>query len=424
MKGATQIATVLPIEGIIRPYAWGSRTAIPELLGVEPTAEPAAELWLGAHPDAPSRIRGEARTLEEFIADEPLAALGEGVVEHFGARLPFLLKVLAADKALSIQVHPTLAQAREAFARQQTRQQTQGENALLSYTDDNHKPELVCAISDFEAFCGFRPVTQILDLLESIERAVGDVAASDLVMQWRNELAKPDGIRAGFSWLYELQAPSVAAVVDYLVRGCTELAITSTPWTGAAQAISRVAGDFPGDIGLAVALMLNYVVLQPGEALFLGAGNVHAYVRGLAVEVMANSDNVLRCGLTKKPLNVAEVLRIADFTSLPDPRFRASHAGRRTSFCPPVRDFSLHRWVFTTEDIAEPPEVLSCGDPRVLLVTEGSVVLTFAEQQLIVGRGEAVFVPANVEVTMHGVGTVFEAQPGLGNVPARPGLAL
>jgi mannose-6-phosphate isomerase len=406
VKGVTQIATVIPIEGIIRPYAWGSLTAIPRLLGVEPSGEPAAELWLGAHPDAPSRIRGEAGTLDELITADPVHLLGQSVLEQFGPRLPFLLKVLAAEKALSIQVHPTLAQAKEAFARQQA-----GKGTSSSYTDDNHKPELVCAITPFEAFCGFRPVTQILDFLESIERVVAASDARELVVNWRNELARPEGIRAGFGWLYGLEPLKIAALVQYLVEGCTELATSATPFSAVAEAISRVADDFPGDVGLAVAIMLNYVVLAPGEALFLGAGNVHAYVRGLAVEVMANSDNVLRCGLTAKHIDVAEVLRIADFTSLPDPRFASSQDGRRTSFCPPVADFSLHRWAF--DDASQTPAVLTPGEPRVLLVTDGVFTVSSDGRQLLVTQGEAVFVPANVEAEVTGVGTLFEAAPGL-----------
>ncbi len=270
--------SLLALDGVIRPYAWGSRTAIPELLGIPPTSEPAAELWLGAHPDDPCSVPVLGVTLDTAIAADPQRLLGSTVRDRFGDQLPFLLKVLAADHALSLQVHPTLAQARAGFADEQARGIAL-DAADRNYRDPNHKPELIYALTEFDALCGFRPVAETLRLFDALDLAE--------LRPYRALLAGADGLRAAFSAL--LTAPDPLPLVDAVVGACTAAERLDEPeFAAAARATLMAAGDFPGDVGAVVALLLNTVRLAPGEAIFLAAGNVHAYLRGVGVEIMAS----------------------------------------------------------------------------------------------------------------------------------------
>jgi mannose-6-phosphate isomerase len=366
---------VLPIEGVLRRYDWGSTTAIPELLGREPDGRPAAELWFGANPDDPSPA-GEA-ALDELIARDPQGLLGAGVADRFGPRLPFLLKILAAGRALSIQVHPNLEQARAGFAAEDAAgvDRTAPDR---NYRDPNHKPELICALTPFDALCGFRPVARTRQLLADLARP--ELAFID------DALAGDDPLRAAFTAVLTAAdpAPAIGAVSDH----------PDERLAGARLA----AADYPGDVGVLVALLLNYVRLEPGEAIYLGAGNVHAYLRGTGVEIMANSDNVLRCGLTTKHVDVPELLRITDFAELPEPRWPAVGG----TFAGPVPDFRLTRL-----ELDEPTGLDDPG-PLIVLCTAGAVQVGGAE----IAPGRAVFVPAGTAVTVRGAGEAFVAGVG------------
>lgn len=368
----------IALEGVIRRYGWGSTTAIQRLLGVSPDGRPAAELWLGAHPANPSPVLDT--TLDALIAREPVATLGAAVLDRFGPRLPFLLKVLAAERALSIQVHPGLAQARAGYAAEEAAgvaRDAPGRN----YTDANHKPELVCAVTPFEALCGFRPPGETRSLLERI-----GVAELDFLQPL---LAGPDGLRAAFTALLHHDAPAVLA---------DAVAARAEP-DGALRGAHLAALDFPGDIGVVLALLMNYVRLAPGEAVFLGAGIVHAYLRGTGVEVMANSDNVLRCGLTAKHIDVAEVLRVIDFSELRQPRWPA-HAG---VFRVPPPDFSL-REMHVTDGCDVPGE-----SPRIVLCVAGAVEIGDVQLR----PGHAAFLPAVAgSCPVRGRGHLFVASTG------------
>jgi mannose-6-phosphate isomerase len=372
---------VVALDGVLRRYEWGSTTAIPALLGVEPDGRPAAELWFGAHPDDPSTVVGAGATLDALIDADPAGALGPAVVERFGPRLPYLLKILAADKALSIQVHPTRAQAEAGFAAEDAAGVDRAA-PTRNYRDRNHKPELLCALTPFDALCGFRPVAATRTLLA--ELALPEL---DFVLE---RLAGPDPLRAAFTAV--LTHPQPEPVVRALAQRVARAA------EGPLRAARLAAEDFPGDIGVVLTLLLNDVRLQPGEAIYLGAGNVHAYLRGTGVEIMANSDNVLRCGLTPKHVDVDELLKITDFSELPEPR-RPALGGR---FDVPVPDFSLTRL-----EVDEPFGIHDLG-PCIVLCTEGAVGV--ADTALTPGR--AAFVPAGRPASGRGSGTVFVAAVG------------
>ncbi|HEV7207037.1 MAG TPA: mannose-6-phosphate isomerase, class I [Jatrophihabitans sp.] len=364
---------IAPLVGVPRRYDWGSPTAIPRLLGVEPDGTPVAELWFGAHPDDPSGIDGSDIALDAVIAEDADATLGAGVVERFGPRLPFLLKVLAADKALSMQVHPDLAQAQAGFAAEDAAGVARTA-PHRNYRDANHKPELLCALTPFEALCGFRPVARTLALLDELALPELDFLAE--------RLRGPDPLRAAFTAVLTHDDPA-ALVAAVAARATTE---------GPLRPVFVAAHDFPGDIGAVLTLLLNHVVLEPGEAIYLGAGNVHAYLRGTGVEIMASSDNVLRCGLTPKHVDVDELLRITDFRELAEPRWHDVGG----TFSVPVPDFRLTRSTGRGE----------IAGPAIVLCIDGSVSVGPGE---IVLPGRAAFVGAGAAVPMSVLGTAFVA---------------
>jgi mannose-6-phosphate isomerase len=416
---------ILRLNNTIRPYAWGSPTAIPELLGLPVTGAPAAELWLGAHPDEPSRWADDPLRpgLDALIAAAPTQLLGEQSVEEFGPRLPFLLKLLAADKCLSLQVHPNSEQARDGFAAEEARGVPRF-SPERDYSDANHKPELLCALTDFEALCGFRPAAATCRFLDALIGA----GASELAL-YRELVAAPEGLRAAFTTMLTLPEPARAELIAATVSACEQLAAVPGEWQGPTRACLLAAGDFPGDVGAVLTLLLNYVRLEPGQAIFLGAGNVHAYLRGLGVEILASSDNVLRCGLTPKHVDVPELLRVAVIEPLADPLSPVSRVSPSLSVYPvPVSDFEL--------SVLSPAagEVLLDGDrPRLLIATHGTVVVAteqptagapeevvagvaegrVADQRIEVPQGAAVFIaPGAAPIRVSGQGVAHVASTG------------
>lgn len=396
------------LDNPVRPYAWGSTTAIPELLGIEPTGRPQAELWMGAHPGAPSRVdRGAGPVpLPEVIAADPERELGPETVAAFGPRLPFLLKVLAAAAPLSLQVHPDPAQAAAGFAREEA------SGIPLSaphrtYKDDQHKPELICALTPFDGLCGFRPPARTAQLLAALE--VDDLKPYvDILRAQPAEAALREVFTAVLTADRERQAGTVRAAGE----ACDRLAAAGGEHADAYAAYAALAHQCPGDPGVIAAMLLNHVRLQPGEALFLAAGVPHAYLGGLGVEIMANSDNVLRCGLTPKHVDVPELLRIVDFSG-GDPGVLRPEAAPDDEevYTTPVAEFRLSRRVL---DPGAAPHPLPGGRVQILLCTEGGIRLDDAAgRELTLARGESAYLPAAAEgVRCTGPGTFFRATVG------------
>ncbi|TCR20871.1 mannose-6-phosphate isomerase, class I [Streptomyces sp. BK205] len=376
------------LDNTIRPYAWGSTTAIPELLGLEPTGEPQAEMWMGAHPGAPSRT--DRGTLVEVIDADPARELGEAAVARFGPRLPFLLKILAAGAPLSLQVHPDLAQAKEGYEDEE-RRGIPVDAGHRNYKDANHKPELICALTEFDGLCGFREPARAAELLEAL--GVDSLKPYvDLLHAHPEEAA----LREVLTAILTADREEMAHTVTEAAAACARLGGDHAPY-------AAIAHHYPGDPGVIAAMLLNHVRLQPGEALFLGAGLPHAYLNGLGVEIMANSDNVLRCGLTPKHVDVPELLRIVRFEAA-DPgvlRPEASPDGEEV-YETPIDEFRLSRYVLP-EGAA--PHDLTRSTPQILLCTAGSV--RAGEHELRPGR--SVFVPAGEKAEVSGTGTVFRA---------------
>ncbi|MFE4817079.1 mannose-6-phosphate isomerase, class I [Streptomyces sp. NPDC056704] len=372
----------------VRPYAWGSTTAIPRLLGVEPTGEPQAEMWMGAHPGAPSRTaRGP---LDEVIAEDPEKELGRAAVAKFGPRLPFLLKILAAGAPLSLQVHPNLEQAKEGYEDEELRG-VPISASHRNYKDANHKPELICALTEFDGLCGFRNPDETAELLAGLD--------VDSLKPYVDLLhAHPEDAA-----LREVLTAVLSADPDDMAHTVTEVAAACAHLGGAYAPYADLAHHYPGDPGVIAAMLLNYVQLQPGEALFLGAGVPHAYLNGLGVEIMANSDNVLRCGLTPKHVDVPELLRVVRFEA-GDPgvlRPEASPDGEEV-YATPIDEFRLSRYALA-EGAA--PHDLTRDTPQILLCTSGSV----RADGNTLAPGESVFVPAGEKAEVFGSGTIFRA---------------
>ncbi|WP_457972145.1 mannose-6-phosphate isomerase, class I [Arthrobacter sp. D1-17] len=395
------------IDNVLRPYAWGSTTAIAGLLGRPESGGPEAELWVGAHPDSPSvatRPDGTAVPLDELISEDPDHYLGEASVAAFGPRLPFLTKVLAAAKPLSLQVHPSLDQARAGFARENA-EGIAVDAANRNYRDDNHKPEMIYALTPFEALCGFRkPETSrdvFLHLAGCLELSGSGVpAVLSEVIDDLSQSEERDALRSAFERLIaggDGVTEATKRVVDALAAGAP-----MAPYQPELSTVLSLNSEYPGDPGVLISLLLNRFSLEPGEAVYLPAGNVHAYLRGLGVEVMASSDNVLRGGLTPKFVDVPELLKTVAFESVGIPMLRAetSELGQEL-YRPPFREFQLQR-IETVP--GGPPVPLAQSGPAVVIVTSGSVYLDSPKGDLRLDHGRSAFLPAaDAPVNVHPV---------------------
>ena len=410
------------LQGSVRHYAWGSRVAIAELLGRPvPAPHPEAELWLGSHPDAPSMLLGpdgaEYCSLLEALHAEPTRHLGPDCTRRWGERLPFLLKVLAAEEPLSLQAHPSAEQAAEGFAREDALG-VPTDAAERNYRDDSHKPELVCALTEFSALAGFRDAHRTVELLTAL--------ASPALDPYRALLAgqpDADGLRALFTTWITLPQPALDELLPALLESCVTLLQARGPFRAECRTLLQLGEAYPRDAGTLAAALLNHVVLAPGEAMYTPAGTLHTYLHGAAVEIMANSDNVLRGGLTPKHVDVPELLRVLDFTDgspiLPPGR---PIGPRETGFDTPAKEFRLSRLDWS-DDGRTPVELVTPG-PQILLCTAGEVGVHLAgsadRRVLRLRRGASVWLSAgDPPVTLcpgHGPVRVFRARSG----PAEP----
>ncbi|MEM8931397.1 MAG: mannose-6-phosphate isomerase, class I [Acidobacteriota bacterium] len=349
--------TLLALRNTVQTYDWGSRTAIPTLQGRPPSAEPEAELWMGAHPKAASEVLwdGVWTPLDAVIRRAPEAVLGAAVRRSYGPRLPFLFKVLAAAKPLSIQAHPAVAQAVAGFERENAAGIPLDDDAR-NYRDRHHKPEVLCALTEFTVLRGFRPIA------ESAER-LGRLGIDLPTGSWRELLTAFLAIEQG--------APILAPIAE-LDPDDDDLVLR---WA------RRLADAFPGDRGALAPFLLELVELAPGEAVFTGPGILHAYLQGVGIELMASSDNVLRGACTSKHVDAAELTRIVRFEATDDGRVVPERTDGVQRFLSPADEFLLSRLQVTPDR----PHVRR-GEQRlgveILLATEG-------EGRLISDRGDA-----------------------------------
>ncbi len=429
------------LVGSVQRYNWGDPAFIPRLQGRAVTGAPEAELWFGAHPVAPSRLARSGVALDELVAADPAGVLGPEAARRFG-RFPFLVKVLAAAEPLSIQAHPSLAQARAGHRREEEAG-IAWDSPLRTYRDDNHKPELLAALTPFEAKCGFRPLDETRRLIDLVVSAGPTSALVDLRSRLdgsstgsaagATDGSGPDAgdravVAAVVGWLLGLAADAAGPLVADAVVACEKLLAGAVPadvepYEAEIRWTRRLDRRHPGDAGVLVALLLNHVVLAPGEAVYLEAGNLHAYLRGAGVEVMANSDNVVRGGLTTKHVDVAELVSILD--PVPAPAPVQIPAGPRHRYQVSASEFALARTAATPGAGPDAAEAIGApAGPEIVLVTEGRAALVAAGgPPLELGPGEAALVtpgdgPYRIEAREPGVWWRAGVGPSAGDEPA------
>jgi mannose-6-phosphate isomerase len=408
------------LRPVIRPYPWGTRTAIAELQGRPvPAPGPEAELWMGAHPSAPSALHRPSATpatLDAVIAGDPERELGAECAARFGGRLPFLLKVLSAEKALSIQVHPSRAQAEAGYAAENARGLAPDDPAR-NYVDDWPKPELLYALTPFEVAAGLRTPADASALL----RALGVDELEPLAAALADAVGE-DALGAALACV--LEWPEPRPLVASVVAACQCLAASDSPFAAACAAAARVAADHPGDVGVVALLLMRHEVLQPGQAVFMPAGGLHAYLHGTGIELLANSDNVVRSGLTGKHIDVPELLRLLDpAVAVPVLSPRSLAAGLAT-FDTPAPEFRLYLIDLPAPAPASasasapaspaPALALPGTGPSILLCLDGTCTLRAASgQELDLTRGDSCFI-SFADGPLHATGSarLVQATPG------------
>lgn len=369
------------MHNVVQNYAWGSPTSLTQLFGIEnPEGQPQAELWMGAHINGCSRVslQGEWLPLSALIAQDVSAFLGPRVATQF-AELPFLFKILAAEQALSIQVHPNKQQAEQGFAAEE-RQQIALSDGKRNYKDPNHKPELVYALTEYQAMNGFRPLCDILHDFSTLAITAISPLLDELIAA-----PTPDGLATFFSGLLRLEGDQKQAALTALLE--QSRVAERLPFS----LITGLARQYPGDIGLFAPLLLNVITLQPGEAMYLDAQTPHAYLKGTGLEIMANSDNVLRAGLTPKHVDVAQLVACTRFCETPyDRLLLAPEEHEQTWQYPvPVDDFKF-------AIIAQPSrQRIAVESAEILLPLDSDLLLTHDNgDNCVVIRGQSIFIPA------------------------------
>lgn len=386
----------LRLRNAVQRYDWGSPTAIPELLGITPDGDPYAELWLGAHSSGPSQVLasadGDSDTtgacsvdLADLIRRFPNETLGRRVANEFGPRLPYLLKALAANRALSLQVHPLPHVARAGFNRENTAGLAPS-SPERNFHDDQHKPEMVIALTQFTGLAGFRPARTSLRLLQNLPGRVVEEARRDLTAD-----GGANGIRAAFSQFLNARGnPELLADLDETLGAITGK-VGAGPDGEAYQTVVDLALQHPGDPGAIASLLLNRFTLPPGGSVYLPAAEIHAYLDGFGIEVMASSDNVLRAGLTSKRVDEAALVHAASFNPrlpvAPTIKTAAYSHSRTTTYRAPVAEFAI-----TFADVQGKGVPLPEMGPRTVLCLDGEMALTAPRGITTLRRGESVFV--------------------------------
>ncbi len=377
------------LENRIQEYAWGSRTAIPRLLGKKSGLHPQAELWMGAHPKAPSLVSYQniQEPLDRIIRESPETVLGKKIAEKFNNRFPFLFKVLAAAKPLSLQAHPDRKQARRGFKKENDKGiPFNADNR--NYKDENHKPECICAITEFWALNGFRNISKISEFIRKIELP----ELNEMLMNQRDE-DDAGRVNGFFRDLMLMDSDRKKQIVDTAVKNIREIDDDDPVFYW----MQKLSSEYPGDIGVLSPILLNLVCLKPGQAMFLEAGELHSYLDGLGIEIMANSDNVLRGGLTSKHIDVKELLNILKFKEknieilTPEPGIHGEGVYRTQA-----EEFVLSRITITNTD--EYLSALKSG-VEILLCIQGQAVITDLDHNdsIQMNRGSSVIIPYMVK---------------------------
>lgn len=369
------------LDNVIQHYAWGSQTSISQLFGIKnQDGAPQAEIWMGAHPNGCSKIESTGELLSEMIKKHPIETLGEYTHQRFG-ELPYLFKVLAADKPLSVQVHPKLSDAKIGFEKEN--QQGIELNAFnRNYKDANHKPELVYALTFYRAMNGFRPIADLISIFEQAEIAS---LAIDIATLKSNQNSK--GLRTFFTTVMNLDGEQKKQALTELIKNIGQKAKTKMA-REAFDMVLEFSEEFADDIGLFSPLLLNIIELEPGEAMFLHAATPHAYVQGTGLEIMANSDNVLRAGLTPKFMDIQELISHTEFHSIAfdDIRLNPIKKDHKNSYPIPVDDFGFE--IIKVEE----QHTQYVRGAEILFCIKGEVSVENEQTKITLKPGESVFI--------------------------------
>lgn len=402
--------SVYVLENIVQKYDWGSTIELPSFLGKDnPGAEPWAELWMGAHPKAPSiaidATSGARKPLDKLIAEAPIKVLGESVAGRFNNSLPFLFKILSAAKPLSIQAHPSKLKAEHGFAREEFAG-IPIDAPERNYKDANHKPETVIALTPFDGLCGFRPIDEIVTNIKLLAPQDWQL----LVGRLANDPGKLE-LSVFFYTMISQTGDVIHKRLGYTLARCKRIIAAeheNSPASRLFSWVQKLLESYPDDVGALAPLVLNLFRLEPGQALNLSAGQPHAYLCGTAAEIMANSDNVLRGGLTGKHRDVAEFISALGFDSGPIQPVVAKKTKNdfSTYFCD-VPDYTIAKaTVAGLLAIFGRPAV-----PEILLCTDGSLeVETIKGPRIAFPKGTSIFIAADEKsYSLSGNGTVFRA---------------
>jgi mannose-6-phosphate isomerase len=400
------------LKNPVQEYTWGSRTFIPELLGEpSPSATPMAEMWMGVHPKGISKVYWEGAwiSLPDLIRGDPENILGKEVAKKFSNRLPFLFKILAAGMPLSIQAHPDLPQARQGFAKE-NRLQIPLNDPARNYKDGNHKPEILCALTPFDALKGFRKIDEIIALFEKAH-----IPSLDKLVRLLRKDKTTQGLAGFFSTLLALETEDRKRAISELTRASESLASTAPPF----RWVIRLHQCFSDDLGVFAPLLLNLIHLEPGEALCIDPGELHSYLEGAGVELMANSDNVIRAGLTAKHADVPELLRILRLEESSGKIITPKARNQAEWVYPtPAKEFLLSRLSLQK---GAPYHEKGRESLEIMICTQGNAEITdvATAEVLQVSRGSSFLVPAMVkEVAMEGDATLYKATVPVKDVSA------
>lgn len=395
---------ILRMMNPIMPYAWGSKTFIQNLLGDKSSlGKPQAELWMGAHPKSSSQIRnGEVLAdLNYIIAEDPSDFLGRGIAGAYSDHLPFLLKVLAAERPLSVQVHPNQKQAADGFAR---------ENKLgipydapnRNYKDAFHKPELLVALTEFQVLCGFRDYYDLTRLCDILLPKIKLTELDDFLIH-----QDPEHLKKLYAKLLNLKDKD-KFLASYL-KNIREFKTISKQERLIKKWTLELNKLYPKDIGILSPLLMNIVVLQPWTGLYLEPGVLHSYLYGTGIEIMANSDNVLRGSLTLKHFDIEEFIKVADFTGKTVLPLRTVKVGISEYFYEtPAKEFALS---YIKHNRIKETVLSHSKSPEIIVCCEGSFTIENCSQFLSLEKGQSLFVPYEVEgYTISGKGLIFRAR--------------
>ena len=381
--------TIGILRNTVQHYAWGSPESLPKLLSKDnPSGLPWAELWMGAHPKAPSLVNFEGRwvSLKDLIEQHPQEMLGHKTAARFNNTLPYLFKVLAVAKPLSIQAHPNLEQAKEGFA-WENRQGIPPDDPQRNFRDDNHKPECICAMSKFYALCGFRKINDIVAMMsESCPQGL----AGEL--ENLKKYADSTGLKKFFMALMNMDSDRRKRVIGETLHNIDNFSDQNLKyWT------RKLTNEYPTDIGILSPMLLNLVCLEPGQALFLPAGELHAYLEGLGIELMANSDNVLRGGLTPKHVDLPQLANVVHFKPRPIHVLKTARFGENEEvYFTPTEEFVLSSICVSGQSLYKSPTSRSI---EILLCTEGTASIEDCgtKNMLQIAKGNSIVIPAAVE---------------------------